>query len=93
MRETGNSGHESPQAESLITETELEAAIERATRKLEWIISLEGDADGERREAYYFQQLIKEAIQEEFLRRSFNGEKKRDCPRYREAIPLKAASL
>lgn len=93
MRENGNSGRESPPIENLTTEAELETAVERATRKLKWIISHAGDADGERRKDYYFQQLIREALQEERLRRSFNGEKKRDCPQNRETIPLKATSL
>lgn len=33
-----------------------------AERKLDWIISREGDADGERRKPYYIAQLIAEAV-------------------------------
>jgi hypothetical protein len=38
-----------------------------AGRKLEWIISREGDANGERRKPYYLAQLIAEAIRAEWL--------------------------
>lgn len=36
-------------------------AQERADRKLQYIVDLYGDADGERRKPYYKEQLIQEA--------------------------------
>ena len=45
-----------------ILECEWWRALESASRKLAWIISREGDADGERREPYYLAMLIAEAV-------------------------------
>lgn len=61
------------------TPEEYRRASEYAARKLEWIISLEGDADGERRKPYYMAQLIAEAIAAERLSKqlSRNEDKKR----------------
>lgn len=44
-----------------------EAYQEAGMRKLGWIISREGDADGERLKPYYLAQLIAEAIKSDFL--------------------------
>jgi hypothetical protein len=40
---------------------------ERALQKLQWIISREGDADGERTKPYYLAQLIAEAIRSDIM--------------------------
>ena len=48
-----------------ITDAEWEAALPRAKAKLEWIISREGDGDGERRKPYYLGKLVEERISED----------------------------
>lgn len=45
-----------------ITDEEWDEAYPAAKRKLEWIISREGDADGERRKPYYLGKLVEEHI-------------------------------
>jgi len=45
-----------------ITDAEWDEAYPQAKRKLEWIISREGDADGERLKPYYLGKLVEEAI-------------------------------
>jgi len=45
-----------------IPPTEWDEAKAAAERKLDWIISREGDADGDRREPWYLAQLIAEAV-------------------------------
>ena len=45
-----------------IQEGELAEAWAAAARKLEWIVSREGDADGVRSTAAYFAQLMAEAV-------------------------------
>lgn len=47
---------------AIIFPEEWDKAKEDAERKLEWIISREGDADGARRELWYLAQLIAEAV-------------------------------
>ncbi|HEZ7985989.1 MAG TPA: hypothetical protein RWO09_03520 [Ruminococcus sp.] len=47
-----------------ITGLETERAIERAEKKLNNIIAREGDADGARREPWYFWELVKESLKE-----------------------------
>lgn len=44
-----------------------EAELPQAMRKLEWIISREGDADGERLKPYYIAQLVAETIRADVL--------------------------
>jgi len=51
-----------------IQECEWIGAVGRAVTKLEWIISREGDAGGERRKPYYIAQLIAEAVRAERFR-------------------------
>lgn len=45
-----------------IQDCEWDKNREQAERKLGWIISREGDADGTRREPWYLAQLIAEAV-------------------------------
>lgn len=45
-----------------ITDAEWNEALPEAKRKLEWIISREGDADGERLKPYYLGKLIEEHL-------------------------------
>lgn len=47
-----------------ITDTEAGKAVEQAEKKLNDIISREGDADGVRREPWYFWELVKESLKE-----------------------------
>lgn len=51
-------------AGGIILECEWWEALESAARKLAWIISREGDADGERRQPYYIAMLIAEAVKQ-----------------------------
>ena len=65
------------------TDVEFATACERAARKLEFIVSRYGDANGERRKPQYLAQLIAEAIGAERLRdhlASLYEEKRKDCP-------------
>lgn len=50
-----------------ITEDVFTMEMETALRKLEWIISRESDADGERTKPYYIAQLVAEAIRSDIL--------------------------
>lgn len=45
-----------------ITDAEWNEALPPAQRKLDWIISREGDLDGERRKPYYLGKLVEEHI-------------------------------
>lgn len=45
-----------------ITDAEWAEALPAAKRKLDWIISREGDSDGERRKPYYLGKLVEEHI-------------------------------
>lgn len=45
-----------------ITDEEWNEAYPEAKRKLDWIISREGDADGERLKPYYLGKLVEEHI-------------------------------
>nr|DAO88748.1 MAG TPA: hypothetical protein [Caudoviricetes sp.] len=47
-----------------ITDAEWNEALPPAQRKLDWIISREGDLDGERRKPYYLGKLVEERIRE-----------------------------
>ena len=47
--------------------------METATRKLESIIARFGDEDGERRKPYYFEALIKEALQAQRMSKHLMG--------------------
>lgn len=47
-----------------ITADEVETAMKRAERKLQEIIKREGDAGGERREPWFFEELLKESLTE-----------------------------
>lgn len=54
-----------------------EGALEKAARKLERIISQEGDADGERLKPYYLAQLVAEALRIDiFTYRCFEDKKR-----------------
>lgn len=46
------------------TTHEVETAITRAEEKLKSIIAREGDSNGARREAWYFEELVKESPRE-----------------------------
>ena len=50
-----------------ISQELFEMELPAAMRKLEWIISREGDADGERTKPYYIAQLVAEIIQSDVL--------------------------
>ena len=50
-----------------ITEAVFMVEMDTALRKLQWIISREGDADGERTKPYYIAQLVAEAIRSDIL--------------------------
>lgn len=89
MGGTETSAHESPHEESL-TPTELDAAAKRAADKLSWIISREGDANGDRRKPEYFMELVTEAIKAIRLSKylvSLSEEKEKDCPRKTQGNP------
>lgn len=43
------------------------AELEKAQNKLAWIISREGDSNGERNKLYYLTQLVIETIKSDFL--------------------------
>ena len=47
------------------TDEEMEHALPRAERKLQWIINREGDAEGMRLQPWYLGKLVEEAIVEE----------------------------
>lgn len=47
---------------SSINDSELKEAEQYARRKLEWIISREGDAQGERLKPWYLAKLISETV-------------------------------
>ena len=47
---------------AIITDGEMQKAEHRARRKLEWIISREGDAEGERLKPWYLVHLIAEEV-------------------------------
>lgn len=51
-------------AGGIILDCEWPEARDNALRKLAWIISREGDADGERRKPYYLATLIAEAVRQ-----------------------------
>lgn len=50
-----------------ISQELFEMELPAAMRKLEWIISREGDADGERTKPYYIAQLVAEIIRSDVL--------------------------
>ena len=52
-------------------EETLREAEKNARRKLKWIISREGDANGERKKPYYLAQLIAEAVRQEAMSRYY----------------------
>lgn len=72
MDGTESSGR-SPWDGSTPTTAELNEAVETATRKLESIIARFGDEDGERRKPYYFEALIKEALQAQRMSKHLMG--------------------
>lgn len=45
-----------------ITDSEWDEALPEARKKLDWVISREGDADGERNKPYYLGKLIEEYL-------------------------------
>ena len=45
-----------------ISSEEMEKAEHRARQKLDWIIQIEGDANGDRRKPWYLAHLIAEAV-------------------------------
>lgn len=47
------------------TDEEMEHALPRAEKKLQWIINREGDAEGMRLQPWYLGKLVEEAIVEE----------------------------
>ena len=62
-----------------LTDAEWREALPKAQRKLDVIISLEGDAGGERRKPYYIAQLVKEfVIIGAFLRRQRESAERND---------------
>lgn len=50
-----------------ISQELFELELPAAMRKLEWIISREGDADGERTKPYYIAQLVAEIIRSDVM--------------------------
>lgn len=65
-----------------------EMELPAAMRKLEWIISREGDADGERAKPYYIAQLVAEIIQSCVLtiRCMLDFEDKKELPAKRTTL-------
>ena len=62
-----------------LTDAEWREALPQAQRKLHAIISVEGDANGERRKSYYLAQLVKEfVIIGAFLRRQRESAERND---------------
>lgn len=56
-----------------LTDAEWEHALPLAKRKLDWIISREGDAGGERRKPYYLGKLVEERIREDAFSNYINA--------------------
>ena len=69
---------------STITDAEMKRAEQRALQKLDWIISREGDANGDRLKPWYLVHLIAEAayqyrLSTECLLRNNVLMKEKDC--------------
>lgn len=79
-----------------MSEAEVTAAEQAASKKLEWIIARYGDEGGERKKPEYFRQLVSEELRAQRLRNTLNAryEEKRGSPAHKaRSNPPKASSI